>query len=148
MVSLGMVFVFNGAQMKTIMKKNFLNIAVIAVCCFMLNTVRAQGFENISNAIKSGNASALAANFQGNVEITIREGSNSYSKNQAEMVLKNFFATHQPKAFAIVHQGTSPEGSKYFIGTLTTSTGNYRTYVYAKTAGAAMVIQEIRFEEQ
>jgi hypothetical protein len=122
---------------------------VLIALIFGLSTqLNAQSFDNISNAIKSGNAAALAANFQGNVEITLKESGNSYSKNQAEMVLKNFFATHQPKAFAIVHQGTSPEGAKYFIGNLTTSSGTYRTYVYAKTTGTAMVIQEIRFEEQ
>lgn len=111
-------------------------------------SAKAQSFDNIANAIRTGNASALAANFQANVEITIKDAGNSYSKSQAEMVLKNFFSTHQPKNFAIAHQGTSPEGSKYFIGTLNTSAGNYRTYVYAKSGAAALSIQEIRFEEQ
>jgi hypothetical protein len=108
----------------------------------------AQSFDSIASAIRSGNASSLAANFSGTVEITIKDAEASYSKAQAEMVLKNFFGTHQPKSFSIVHQGTSPEGSKYFIGNLTTSSGNYRTYVYAKIQGNALVIQEIRFEEQ
>ena len=109
---------------------------------------QAQSFDNIASSIRTGNASALAASFQSNVEITIKEAGNSYSKSQAEMVLKNFFASHQPKSFSIAHEGTSPEGSKYFIGTLTTSSGNYRTYVYAKSASGALTIQEIRFEEQ
>ena len=54
---------------------------------------------------------------------------------------------HQ-KSFAIAHEGTSPEGSKYFIANLSTSAGNYRTYVYAKTVAGGFAIQEIRFEEQ
>ena len=132
------------------MKTNFLRIVVTSVAlCLMLNTgLKAQSFDNIANAIKSGNASSLASNFEANVEITIKDAQNSYSKNQAEMVLKNFFGTHQPKAFTIVHQGTSPEGSKYFIGNLSTSTGSYRTYAYSKTVGGKLAIQEIRFEEQ
>ena len=108
----------------------------------------AQGFDNIVAAFKSGDASAIARNFEGNVEITIKTGGTSYSKSQAEMVLKNFFASHKPKTFAVTHEGTSPQGSKYFIGSLTTSSGNYRTYVYAKTMKTELVIQEIRFEEQ
>ncbi|MES2620464.1 MAG: DUF4783 domain-containing protein [Bacteroidota bacterium] len=132
------------------MKRNYLRVFLMLVTSWfmLINEVQAQSFDHIANAIKSGNASALAAAFQGNVEITIKESGNSYSKSQAEMVLKNFFNTHQPKSFAINHQGTSPEGSRYFIGNLSTSTGNYRTYVYAKAAGGALVIQEIRFEEQ
>ena len=108
----------------------------------------AQGFDNIVAAFKSGDASAIARNFEGNVEITIKTGGTSYSKSQAEMVLKNVFASHKPKTFAGTHEGTSPQGSKYFIGSLTTSSGNYRTYVYAKTMKTELVIQEIRFEEQ
>lgn len=137
-------------EILTKMKNRFLKTVVAFSALFLMLTsgVKAQGFDNIVNAIKSGNASALAANFEANVEVTIKDEGNSYSKNQAEMVLKNFFSTHQPKAFTIAHQGTSPEGSKYFIGNLSTSTGNYRTYVYSKTAGGKLVIQEIRFEEQ
>ena len=132
------------------MKTRILKSLIALLFTFVLfgNTLHAQNFDNISNAIKTGNASALAANFQSNVEITIKDAGNSYSKSQAEMVLKNFFASHQPKSFAIAHQGTSPEGSKYFIANLSTSAGNYRTYVYAKTVAGGFAIQEIRFEEQ
>lgn len=131
--------------------KNKLFKTLIALICSVIvftNQTHAQSFDNIANAIRTGNASALAASFQSNVEITIKDTGNSYSKSQAEMVLKNFFSTHQAKGFTIAHEGTSPEGSKYFIGNLSTSTGNYRTYVYAKSAAGALTIQEIRFEEQ
>lgn len=121
---------------------------MLVAVVFTNNQAKAQSFEGIASSIRSGNASAIAANFQGNVEITVKDAGNSYSKSQAEMVLKNFFSTHQPKSFAIAHEGTSPEGSKYFIGNLSTSAGNYRTYVYAKTSNGTLIIQEIRFEEQ
>lgn len=121
---------------------------LLILMLFSVSLIYAQGFDNIASAIRSGNSSSLSANFLGNVEITIKDAEASYSKAQAEMVLKNFFNTHQPKSFSIVHQGTSPEGSKYFIGNLVTSGGSYRTYVYAKMQGSALVVQEIRFEEQ
>lgn len=131
--------------MKTSIFKTFLTTIVLAVS---IQWAQAQSFAEISNAIKQGNSSALAANFQSNVEITIKDASNSYSKSQAEMVLKNFFSSNQPRSFAIAHEGTSPEGSKYFIGNLNTSGGNYRVYVYAKTVAGAFSIQEIRIEQQ
>lgn len=132
------------------MKNKLIKTFIAVICSVSVFTIQtqAQSFENIANSIRTGNSSALAASFQGNVEITIKDAGNSYSKSQAEMVLKNFFSTHQPKSFAIAHEGTSPEGSKYFIGTLLTASGNYRVYVYAKATGGAMAIQEIRFEEQ
>jgi len=132
------------------MKKIFSKIALFIFCVvFSFNlSLKAQNFDNLSNALRTGNSSSLAASFQSNVEITIKDAGNSYSKSQAEMVLKNFFSSHPPKGFSIAHEGTSPEGSKYFIGNLSTSTGNYRTYVYAKASNGALSIQEIRFEEQ
>jgi hypothetical protein len=132
------------------MKNRFLKIFPILTAIFLLfiNFTQAQNFDGIAGAIRTGNASSIAANFQSNVEITIKDASNSYSKSQGEMVLKNFFSSHQPKSFSIAHEGTSPEGSKYFIGNLVTTAGNYRTYVYAKAAGGSLTIQEIRFEEQ
>ena len=111
-------------------------------------TTTAHSFDNIVNGFKTGDASLIAKNFEGNVEITIKTGTTSYSKSQAEMVLKNFFASHKPKSFVVAHEGTSPQGSKYFIGNLNSSAGNYRTYVYAKTVKNELTIQEIRFEEQ
>jgi Domain of unknown function (DUF4783) len=108
----------------------------------------AQGFDNIASEIRKGNAAGLAKYFGGNVEISIKDAQNSYSKSQGEAVLKNFFSLHSPKTFTIVHQGQSPEGAKYFIGTLSTSAGTYRTYVYAKQAQSTFIIQEIRFEPQ
>ena len=132
------------------MKKKTLKAFAATVALWLLFSANAtaQSFDNIAAAIRTGNAAALAQNFQGNVEITIKDAESSYSKAQAEMVLKNFFASHQPKSFAVVHQGTSPEGSKYFVGNLTTASGTYRTYVYAKANGNTLVILEIRFEEQ
>jgi hypothetical protein len=130
------------------MKTSVVRTAFLLFAFALTLSVKAQSFDNIANAIRTGNASALAASFQANVEITIKDAGNSYSKSQAEMVLKNFFSTHQPKGFSIAHEGTSPEGSKYFIGTLNTTAGNYRTYVYAKSGTVALTIQEIRFEEQ
>jgi len=129
-------------------KHTFKTFIALLAFIFIGSFANAQAFDKIANAIKAGDAGALAAHFQGNVEITIKSGGNSYSKSQAEMVLKNFFSGHQPKAFTIAHQGTSPEGSKYLIGNLSTSSGNYRAYVYAKTVNNVLVVQEIRFEEQ
>jgi uncharacterized protein (DUF2147 family) len=108
----------------------------------------AQSFDNIESAIKTGDVSTLSKYFSGNVEIHIKDAQNSYSKSQAEAVLKNFFSSHTPRSFAVQHRGESPGGAKYFMGNLSTTAGSYRTYVYAKPANGTFTIQEIRFEEQ
>ncbi|MCD8528584.1 MAG: DUF4783 domain-containing protein [Chitinophagales bacterium] len=45
--------------------------------------------------------------------------------------MKNFFSSNTPRSYKMVHNGDSG-GAKYQIGELQTSTGTYRTYVYAK----------------
>ena len=131
--------------MRTILK--YITV-LTAMLLLSANAIQAQSFDNIADAMRKGDASGLAQYFVGNVEISVKDAQNSYSKSQAEVVLKNFFGSHAPKSFTIAHQGTSPEGSKYFIGNLSTAAGTYRTYVYAKQNGPNYSIQEIRFEEQ
>lgn len=132
------------------MKNRFLKTLTIIAGFLLVFSIKsnAQNFDNIANAIRSGNASAIAANFQANVEMTIKDSGNSFSKSQAEMVLKDFFAKNQPKSFTIAHQGTSPEGSKYFIGNLVTSTGSYRMYINGKASGGTFTIDQVRIEQQ
>jgi hypothetical protein len=67
---------------------------------------QAQSFDNIEAAIKTGDVPALSKHFEGNVEIHIKDAQNSYSKSQAEAVLKNFFDTHtHHRSFAVQHRG-------------------------------------------
>ena len=49
------------------------------------------GIDEIINALKTGNANEIAKYFDNTVEITLPEKSNSYSKSQAEVVLRDFF---------------------------------------------------------
>lgn len=130
------------------MKKFIVKMMLILGLVVSIEAKAQSGFDNIVAALKSGNASTLSQYFDKSVEITTTSSENAYSKSQAEQVLDRFFSAHSPKNFTIVHQGTSPEGSKYVIGSLVTASGTFRTYIYAKQSGATMMIQQIRFEEQ
>jgi len=102
--------------------------------------------ERIGLAIQTGNSKELAKYFDSTVEITIFEKEETYSKAQAEMVLKDFFTKNKPASFKIIHNGTSGQGSQYGIGTLITDKGTFRTYIYLKQKGATPFIEELRFE--
>ena len=48
----------------------------------------------------------------------------------------------------MVHQGTSKgNASHYTIGDMQTASGNYRVYLYYKSAGDKVLIQEMRIEK-
>jgi hypothetical protein len=102
--------------------------------------------DDISNALKTGNAPGLSAYFHATIDLTIIQKQGTYSKSQAEQVVQNFFSSNKPSNFTVDHKGTSGEGSQYIIGTLSTSTGEYRVYVYFKNLNGVELIQTLRFE--
>ncbi|MEI7587762.1 DUF4783 domain-containing protein [Runella sp.] len=107
------------------------------------------GLEAISTALNSGDVETLSKYFADNVEISIQDKEQIYSKAKAGDVLRGFFDSNKPKGFSQVHKGTSRENSdQYCIGNLSAATGNYRVYIYLKVTGANMSIQEIRLDKE
>ena len=114
----------------------------------LLSTVVAMGQSvAINAALAKGDSKALSAYFDNSISITILETENTYSKAQAEVILFNFFEKHKAKGCTPVHDGTSPEGSRFSVGNLLTASGVYRTFILVKQKGNVSLIQEIRFEE-
>jgi|SRR5688572_11128249 hypothetical protein len=101
--------------------------------------------DGVISALRSGNASGLAKYFDDNVELSLPVKSDSYSKAQALVILKDFFANNGVKNFELKHKGDSP-GGNYCIGTLQTKSGNFRAHVFMKTKGGKEVLKEIRFQ--
>ena len=105
--------------------------------------------QQITSAIGKGNAEALAPFFDASVEISILEDVDIYDKQEAVSVVKGFFATHAPKGYSQVHEGTSKgKDSRYVIGKLNTSDGAYRVYLYLRSEGDKEIIQELRFDTE
>lgn len=101
--------------------------------------------DGVISALRSGNALGLAKYFDDNVELSLPVKSDSYSKAQALVILKDFFANNGVKNFELKHKGDSP-GGNYCIGTLQTKSGNFRAHVFMKTKGGKEVLKEIRFQ--
>ena len=101
--------------------------------------------DGVIGALRTGNASELGKYFDDNVELTLPVKSDSYSKAQAQVILKDFFANNGVKNFEVKHKGDSP-GGNYCIGTLQTKSGNFRAHVFMKTKGNKDVLKEIRFQ--
>lgn len=111
-------------------------------------TVLADEFDTIAASIRVGDAHGVAVYFDKNVDIKTEDKSITYSKNQAELVLREFFRRNVPRAFTIIHRGSSAKGAKYIIGNLETNQGNFRSFVYIKECKQNEVIEEMSFEKQ
>lgn len=125
--------------------KKFLPLAALLLSLSSFTLMAS--IDEVVNAMKSGNAEQVARFFDNNVEISMPDKSNSFSKTQAAIVLKDFFANNPVQGFKVIHKGENA-GSQYCIGTLTTKNGAFRTTIFMKQKGNAQVLQELRFENR
>lgn len=103
--------------------------------------------EGIALSVKAGNAAELAKYFYTNIELVILDKEDVYSKAQAEQILRKFFTDHHPTSFKIIFEG-GKETSQYAIGSLTTSTGNFRVYFLIKDQDGSPLIHQLRIERE
>jgi hypothetical protein len=104
--------------------------------------------EKVVNAIKTMDAAKLSVYFGSMVDLEAGESDGSYSKTQAEIIMRKFFDDHPLTSFKLNHQGSSNDGSQYFIGTYKTTKKEYRVYVLMKSLEGDMRIKQIQFEEE
>ncbi len=125
------------------MKKNLLfALLIIALAA------KADTFDDVVSAIKQASAKDVSKYFNSTVELTVVNTEGVYSKPQAEMIVKNFFAANPPKAVSIQHKGSSAQGSRYAIANYETTQGKYRVYIFMKESTGGMLIHELRFEKE
>jgi hypothetical protein len=84
---------------------------------------------DLVSAFGRGDAAAVSEWFHQSLEMSILEKEYETSKNQATRILESFFKTHIPSGFRISFEGTK-EQSKYAIGSLSTSNGNFRVNLF------------------
>lgn len=128
------------------MRRGSIKYFFTIVCLAFVTFSFAQGIDEIGEAIGSGSVNTISKHLDNAVSLTISGSQSTYSKAQAEMILRDFFTKNSPKSFSVNHSGTN-SNTKYIIGTLTTTNGNYRTYYAVKQSNGTYLIQEIRFEK-
>ncbi|MDD4226648.1 MAG: DUF4783 domain-containing protein [Mariniphaga sp.] len=127
-------------------KNKFFVITLFAVLLFFI-PAKSQVPNEIIQSLKSGNARALSAYFNQNVELVIPESDNVYSKAQAQLIVSDFFSSYPPSNFLVIHQG-GKEGAFYVIGSLVTSKGYFRVYFLLKKNEGKDFIHQLRIEKQ
>ena len=123
------------------MKKYLLSFLILIISSSFVNI----SFSQIISAIKTGKSTEVAKYFDSTVEITLPAKSNSYSKSQAALVLRDFFNNNPVKSFEVIHQSENGN-SQYCIGNLKTDNGVFRTTIFIKQKGEKQLVQELRFE--
>lgn len=105
-------------------------------------------FSPIKDALKAGSAKEAVKYFNQSLDINIEGELNTYSKAQAEFVLRDFFKKHPPSDFTIVHTGSSKGGLQYAIGNLKSNGDLYTVLIRVKQTGNTYLVHEISFVKE
>src|SRR4051812_48964141 len=108
------------------MMKNFTKRAIIVLgCVLVLFKGYAQNnrlpMEDVVNAIRNGRIEDMSKYFDNFVPITLNNNQSIYSRNQAEVVLRDFLEKNSPKDFTVMDNGSPNSTSKFMIGSLLSS---------------------------
>ncbi len=126
--------------------KSILGLAVLTFSLVLVSFRPSFSLDEVAYAMRSGNAGQLSVYLTTAASISsLPEKSDSYSKSQAEMIIRDFFVTNGVQNFQIKHKGENG-GSEYCIGVLQTHNGDYRTTLFMKQKGDKQLLQELRFQ--
>lgn len=125
--------------------KQIFTLLSIALLFTLSSFKTTRGLDDVISALRSGNATELAKYIDDNIEITLPDKTDTYSRSQAVMVLQDFFTNNGVKGYELKHKGDNG-GSQFCIGTLQTKAGNYRTTVFMNTKNGRQLIKEIKFQ--
>jgi hypothetical protein len=120
-------------------------ISVVALALVLVSFRPVYTLDDITYAIRLGNAGELSRYLDSRVDISLPEKSDSYSKIQAEMIIRDFFSTNGVRNFVVRKLGYSGS-TEYCVGVLQTRNGDYRTTLFIRQKGDRQLLQELRFQ--
>ncbi len=125
---------------------------IVVVALLVLGASHAWGqadiFAPLKDALKAGSAKELIKHFNQSADINLDGEVKSYSKAQAEFVLRDFFKKHPPSDFTIVHTGSSKGGLQFAIGNYVSNKDQFNVLIRVKQSDNTYLIHEIGFVKE
>jgi hypothetical protein len=125
--------------------KKIAGLALALFALFLVSFKILFSIDAVATAIRSGDVGQLSPYLDSRVEIALPDKSDTYSKSQAEMVIRDFFATHGVRNFQVKQKGENSD-FVFCVGILQTYNGNYRTSLFFKQKGDKQFLQDLRFQ--
>ncbi|MFD0767105.1 DUF4783 domain-containing protein [Mucilaginibacter lutimaris] len=124
------------------------HLPLLTLLFLLPRVANADVIDKIADLLKNANASEIAAYFGSNVEISISDESNTYSKAQAKMILDKFFKDNKPHSAKLLHRVSSNPNYNFGVYILTTEKGRFRVSCTLKEINKVMQIMELRIETE
>ena len=96
----------------------------------------------VGKCLQKGSAACLSDHIGLAITLIIDGERSTYSRSQADMVLRDFFRKSNPRSFKIVRVSAN-----LVNGVLTTQQGSYQVYITLNTVKGQYVMQEIKIEQ-
>ena len=120
-------------------------ILLLVLSVFCLNkTAKAQSDfpKEIKKAFSAGDSKKLSNYFAQNVELQLIDKGDVYSKAQAALIMKNFFANNKPKSFTVESE-SKDKSSNYAFAQLKTKRNNYRVFIAYQKKSREIIVNQM-----
>ena len=121
-------------------------LSAVVLLLTMSSAVQLDPVDRVTELLGQGNVTEIAKLFAPEVEMTVMDQEDSYSKLQATAVLNKFFNAHKPKQIKLLHKVNSNKKFLFGVAILSSVGGPYRIAYMLSETGSSMQIVEMRIE--
>ena len=101
--------------------------------------------DTVISAIDSGSSSDLAKYFDSSISLNVNGLKGDYSKNQAEVVMKDFFKRNPSMGFSLVFRSENNPSLSSYIGDYQTIQGLFKVFIKVSQQASDFKIYSLEF---
>lgn len=110
-----------------------------------IEKISTESIDPIISAIESGSSSDVARFFDSSISMNINGQQGEYSKNQGEIVLRDFFKKNPSQSFSLIFQNENPSGLSTYIGEYLSNSGMFKVFIKVSQNGSGFRIYSLDF---
>lgn len=123
------------------MKYFLLSILLLVSSQSLMAQSGEQTFDKISKTFLKNDYKSLGSYFANTLDLIIETNDGTYGKQQALMILKDFFEKNKISHFKIKHNGSSNERTYYAVCDMSSSNKSWSVYILLNTDSQIIQLQ-------
>lgn len=91
--------------------------------------VNVNQIDPVITAIELGSSSDLSKHFLPSISLNINGQQGDFSKNQAELVLREFFKKNPPSGFSLIFKNENPSSHSTYVGEYSSNNAVFKVFI-------------------
>jgi len=130
------------------MKKNLL-IFLLTVSSLAVQAQFAKNpMKEVVSSFKLNHLQDISRYMDDYISVTLNNNQSLYSKNQAEIIIKDFFDKNAASEFSVINDGSEEKNTKFALLSFESNREKYSLYILLKEKDNSYIIQEIRINPE